>query len=159
MPKTRFLIGTILFTIVFISNFSLHVSGQISSQNRMATEILALINDHRAKMRKSPLIDNEYISQIALHHSRDMASENVAFGHDGFDDRVALLQKKIKRCYRWGENVAYGATTARQVVTMWLNSPEHRENIEGDYNLSGIGVAKSNDGQLYYTQIFIKAKK
>jgi uncharacterized protein YkwD len=42
---------------------------------------------------------------------------------------------------------------------MWINSPGHRENIEGDYNLSGIGIYKNRNGVLYFTHIFIKRKE
>ena len=47
---------------------------------------------------------------------------------------------------------------AKQVVNMWLNSDGHRKNIEGNYNLTGIGVVKGKDGALYFTQIFVNKK-
>ena len=52
----------------------------------------------------------------------------------------------------WGRNTAEG------VVKMWLNSQGHRENIEGDYNMTGIGISKSADGTPYFTEIFIRAQ-
>ena len=85
-----------------------------------------------------------------------MAKKSVAFGHDGFEARVKVLGKKIKNISASAENVAYSTRDAQAVVTMWLNSKGHRENIEGDYNISGISMAKGADGQIYYTQIFIK---
>jgi uncharacterized protein YkwD len=45
---------------------------------------------------------------------------------------------------------------AREVVDGWLNSPGHRRNIEGDFRLTGIGIAKRSDGMVYFTQIFIR---
>ncbi len=36
----------------------------------------------------------------------------------------------------------------------WLRSPGHRENIEGAYDLTGIGVARSRQGVYYFTQLF-----
>ena len=53
------------------------------------------------------------------------------------------------------ENVAFGSTSAREVVDNWLKSPDHKENIEGPYTLSGIGIAADRNGALYFTQIFI----
>jgi uncharacterized protein YkwD len=46
--------------------------------------------------------------------------------------------------------------SAKEVVEGWLNSPGHKRNIEGDFTLTGIGVAKNNKGIIYYTQIFTK---
>jgi uncharacterized protein YkwD len=42
---------------------------------------------------------------------------------------------------------------------MWLNSPGHRKNIEGPYNLTGIAMAKAKDGTMYFTQIFINKQR
>jgi uncharacterized protein YkwD len=84
-----------------------------------------------------------------------MANKKIPFGHDGFDGRMERLSKQLKPTYSFAENVAMGATTAQEVVTQWLNSPGHKKNIEGDYNLTGIGIVKGKDGNLYYTQIFI----
>jgi hypothetical protein len=41
-------------------------------------------------------------------------------------------------------------------VSSWLNSPSHKENIEKDYNFTGIGVAKADNNQTYCAQIFLK---
>jgi hypothetical protein len=41
-------------------------------------------------------------------------------------------------------------------INGWVNNPQHRENIEGNYNLIGVSVAK--DGNKYYiTQIFVNS--
>jgi uncharacterized protein YkwD len=48
-----------------------------------------------------------------------------------------------------------GSTTAREVVDNWLKSPMHKKNIEGAFNLTGIGVAADKKGTLYFTQIFV----
>ena len=85
-----------------------------------------------------------------------MASRKVDFGHDGFEDRVANIRKKLKPYHSVGENVAYGHLSAEKVVQLWLKSPGHRRNIEGDFNLTGIGIAESKDGTIYYTQIFLQ---
>ncbi len=83
-----------------------------------------------------------------------MASKETAFGHDGFEDRVKLISIKLGRLLLSAENVAYGKISPRQVVDIWLKSPGHRRNIEGKYLLTGIGIAKANDGTFYFTQIF-----
>jgi len=44
------------------------------------------------------------------------------------------------------ENVGYNmgyANPASEVVKVWLHSPEPLKNIKGDFELTGIGVAKN----------------
>ncbi len=47
---------------------------------------------------------------------------------------------------------------AEIVVKQWLLSPGHRQNIRGNYNLTGIGVARDERGRPYYTQMFVRTK-
>jgi uncharacterized protein YkwD len=44
--------------------------------------------------------------------------------------------------------------SAREVVDGWLKSPGHKRNIEGDFTLTGIGIASDKQGNIYFTQIF-----
>lgn len=119
-------------------------------------EILKYVNLHRTGMGLKPLTANEIITQAAEKHSKNMAAKVIPFSHDGFDERMARLAKQLKQVYGWSENVAYSQKPAKDVVTMWLNSPGHKRNIEGNYNLTGIGIARSATGELYYTQIFLR---
>ena len=107
-------------------------------------------------MGLKPLKQNITIAKIAESHSRNMANGKVPFSHDGFDERMTLLKNQLKNVSGTAENVAYSTRDARSVVDMWLNSKGHRKNIEGDYTISGIGMALGADGQRYYTQIFLK---
>ena len=154
---------SLIILISFLISTTLYLplaDGQKSQVDytKMADEVLVLVNAHRGHMKLRPLVSNSIIIGIAMTHSRNMGNGSVEFGHDGFDDRVQLMSRKIKHTYGWGENVAYGAHTAKQVVQMWLDSPEHRENIEGNFNQTGIAIAKGKDGYLYFTQIFCKSK-
>jgi uncharacterized protein YkwD len=124
----------------------------------MTAEIMQYINEYRAQKGLGSLKFNQSIAEDAEVHSRNMACKRVPFGHTGFNDRASDLSKKVQPFYGCAENVAYGPVTAKEVVQMWLHSPGHRKNIEGDYNMSGIGVARGNDGALYFTQIFVNKK-
>jgi uncharacterized protein YkwD len=121
----------------------------------LSVEILKLVNKHRTGMGLGALQMNDIASVAAEKHSHNMATNKVPFGHDGFDARMAGLRKQIKPVYGWAENVAYGSDDAKEIVDMWLHSPGHKKNIEDNYNLTGIGIAKSADGSYYYTQIFL----
>jgi uncharacterized protein YkwD len=89
-----------------------------------------------------------------------MASGRVPFSHDGFQQRLQAIGRSIP--YRSGaENVFYttGAKDpATQAVQSWLKSSGHRKNIEGNYDLTGIGIAQNAKGEYYFTQIFIKRR-
>lgn len=125
----------------------------------MEQNILQLINKHRHKKGLQPLTMIDEISDKAKEHSTDMAKGRVPFGHAGFDVRLRSLMSKLPGSNAGAENVAYGALSADGVVDMWLNSAGHRKNIQGKYNLTGIGIARGKDGMLYFTQIFISQRQ
>lgn len=125
----------------------------------MEQDILELVNKHRRQRGLAKLEMANEISAEAEKHSRNMATGHTAFGHDGFDERLSRLMRQLPGSNGGAENVAYGSRTAEEVVDMWLNSPGHRKNIEGNYNLTGIGAIKGKDGTAYYTQIFIRQRK
>ncbi|MBW4659076.1 MAG: CAP domain-containing protein [Drouetiella hepatica Uher 2000/2452] len=128
-----------------------------NSTTALESSILQQVNQYRKKKGLSQLSSNATITQQSRQHSQSMAtSRNLS--HDGFENRVSTIGKSIS--YRSAaENVAYNmgySTPARQAVEGWLKSPGHLKNIEGDYNLTGIGVVKNAQGEYYFTQIFIK---
>lgn len=140
-------------------------SGRVAAQKsglasrERAAEILKYVNEHRVGKGMKPLIMNDTISFYSEQHSRNMASQKIAVGHDGFDARMAKVTKKVSPATGWAENVASSGGDARSVVEMWLNSPGHKRNIESDYNQTGVGIAKGQGGMTYYTQIFVKVGK
>ncbi|MFI4962761.1 MAG: CAP domain-containing protein [Legionellales bacterium] len=159
MTLKTFLLS-LLFFVTAILSVPLFVSAQKKTDNSykdMAADILMYVNQHRTETQLKPLIMNKVISQAAQNHSRNMGDNKIPFGHIYLDERVAGINKQLKQtATAWAENVASGQHNAKGVVEMWLNSQGHRGNIEGDYNLTGIGIAKGKDGSLYFTQIFIK---
>ena len=124
----------------------------------MEQSILEEVNAYRATKRLKPLQMVSLITEAATKHSKDMGRGRVAFGHDGFDDRMDKIMRKINNANACAENVAFGKFTAQEVVKRWIQSPGHRKNIEGNYNLTGIGVVRGKDGYPYFTQIFINQR-
>ncbi|BAU63770.1 SCP-like extracellular [Stanieria sp. NIES-3757] len=115
------------------------------------------INQYRQSLNLSPLQLNPLISKQARIHSENMAQGIVPFGHNGFEERVKALEESIQY-RRAAENVAYNqgySDPVGQAVQGWINSFDHRHNIEGNYDLTGIGVAKNDRGEYYFTQLFI----
>lgn len=94
------------------------------------------------------------LNVIAQQHSANMASGRVAFGHNGFAKRNAMAGAIISQLNSFAENVAYGATSGNQVVSLWKSSSGHRRNMLGHYKYTGIGTAKDKHGQIFYTEVF-----
>jgi uncharacterized protein YkwD len=120
-------------------------------------EIYELVNRHRRKQRLAPLALDARIGEQARHHSLAMATGRARFGHQGFEDRIRVLSRAMR--VQWSaENVSMNqgyAAPARQAMEGWLVSAMHRANMEGPYDLTGIGVARNRAGEVYFTQIFI----
>ncbi|MGK7931305.1 MAG: CAP domain-containing protein [Microcystaceae cyanobacterium] len=123
-------------------------------------EINRQVNQYRLSQQLPPLKMNARISQIARVYSQKMASKQATFSHDGFDQRVKAMQRSIP-LRSAAENLAYLkgypdlATTA---VQGWINSPGHQKNMVGDFNVTGIGIAKNAAGEYYFTQLFLLQK-
>jgi uncharacterized protein YkwD len=115
------------------------------------------VNEYRSSLNLPALEFSVSISQQAIIHSQNMAQQTVAFSHDGFQSRLEAIKNHIS--YRSGaENVAYNMGYQDPVSTAvagWIESDGHRQNMEGNYNLTGIGVAVNSEGEYYFTQIFI----
>jgi len=120
----------------------------------MADDVLKYVNEYRRKKGLSPLVMNNIMNAEALKHSQNMASRRTSFGHNGFDGRSNRISSAISGISEVGENVSMGSTSAKEVVDNWLRSAVHRENIEGHYKITGIGIAADKRGILYFTQIF-----
>lgn len=132
-------------------------SGDGVSLDGMEKGILYYVNEHRKSIGKPALQMLDAANAQAAIHSRNMAQKKTPFSHDGFETRVATINKQTASNYGGAaENVAYGEMTAEEVVDGWLHSPGHKKNIEGNYNLTGIGVSKDRNGTVFYTQIFLR---
>jgi len=114
------------------------------------------VNEYRHKKGLAPLQANSFLSSVALEHSRDMLTGKTPFGHEGFHERIDRIRKRLGPVHVAAENVASGPMSAREVVDGWLHSAGHRKNIEGNFKLTGIGLAKRRDGMVYFTQIFMR---
>ncbi len=152
MKKLIFLFGFSL--IGLLMQTTAVASVDIDKANQKA--ILFYVNEYRVKHHLKPLQLNNLMSEAAAKHSRDMARHAVPFGHKNFDKRIHRLFSEIKDCKGGAENVAYNYKDGKDVVRNWLTSRGHRMNIEGNYNLTGIGLARDKNGKLYFTQLFIR---
>ena len=129
------------------------------SEKEYQSKILHYINAYRTSHHLLPLKMSPIISSVAAVHSRNMASKKLSFGHQGFHGRIAHLYKGFKNCRGGAENVAYYRLNPKQLVNGWVASRGHRQNIEGHYNLTGIGIAYGKKGWAHFTQIFLLCER
>ncbi len=117
-------------------------------------EIMELINAYRINEGLNPLNEHTTVKAVAYTHTDYMIEEdNVS--HDNFFQRKQSLQTNADANVV-SENVAYGFSSAESVVNAWINSPSHKENIEGDYTDFDVSAEQNNEGNWYFTNIFIK---
>ena len=124
---------------------------------RLEREMVDAVNRYRASKGLPSFEASIIITGQARIHSKRMAADEVPLAHDGAEERT----EKIGEFIPWkstSENVAY--STKRDnlidfVLERWILSPGHLKNIEGEFNITGIGVALSPDGRYFFTQIFV----
>lgn len=118
--------------------------------------LLKQTNNHRQQNNLPILQLNPHLQTLATQHAQAMANNQVNFGHEGFDSRANKIVQQLSAT-AVAENVALGNDNANLIFNNWIESPPHQENILGDFDWLGIGVAKSTtDQQFYYCQIFAK---
>ncbi|MDX5572739.1 CAP domain-containing protein, partial [Streptomyces sp. ID01-9D] len=111
------------------------------------SEVLALVNQERAKVGCSPLSTSAPLTSLAQNFSEDMAARGF-FDHTDPDgdtpwDRAA--QAGVQGL--GAENIARGQADAQAVMEAWMNSEGHRANILNcDYKAIGIGVHEGSGG-------------
>lgn len=125
----------------------------------LAQQVFVLVNQERATVSLPALTYNDPLAQVAYDHSWDMDSRDF-FSHDNPDgldpfDRMANQGVTFSSA---GENIAAGQTTAASVMTSWMNSQGHKDNIlSANYTEIGIGVKETTMAgsfSIYWTQNF-----
>ena len=134
-------------------------SAKATFRTELEKETFDLVNGYRKDHKLPPFEWSAAIAKVSRGHSRNMASGETDFGHDGFNKRVDVLKVKLPGLRGAGENVLrtnHPDGLAKLALQSWLGSPHHLKNIRGDFNLSGLGVWVDDEGMVYFTQIFIK---
>ncbi|MBR3056465.1 MAG: CAP domain-containing protein [Clostridiales bacterium] len=114
----------------------------------MAKAVLTLINNEREANGLGALSWGGTLAKAADIRATELV---VSFSHtrpDGSDWWTAGAQLQM------GENLAFGQTSASEVVAAWMNSPTHRDNILNSY-YSSLGVSCYYcNGTYYWVQEF-----
>lgn len=156
LKRSAFVLFCIALMGCTISHKPTGLKGTLTEVWQLEQEVYQLINRYRISQNLTPLTTNEIITQQARMHSRAMATKRIPVCHSGFAKRVERISRSLP--YRAAaENVAYNkgySDCAQRAAQDWFKNTEHRKNIEGNYQLTGIGVAMDSQGAYYFTQIF-----
>jgi uncharacterized protein YkwD len=130
-----------------------------SNRADLASQVVSLINQHRAGMGLSQLGISSTLAASSEWKSLHMAANGYFDHNDPAPPVSRTASQRVKDCGygggSWGENIAWGYASAQAVVNGWLGSSGHKANIENPaFTSTGVGVAANTGGQLYWTQNF-----
>ena len=124
-------------------------------------QCLSEVNRMRKAYNLAPLEFSEELLGVARDYSRRMAEENF-FSHNDPEGRTVRERVGLANI-RWrmvGENLAYSNGYINPVAASmsgWMESPGHRRNIlDPDWRQTAIGAWISDNGTVYFTEIFLK---
>lgn len=128
-------------------------------------DIIVRVNLERTSRGLTPLVIDDALNFAAASHSTDMAQRSNVIGANAAHQHTllgTLLPTPLSRIdyagfewQSWGENIAYGYTSAATVMQAWMNSSGHRANIlNPNFTRIGVGVRANASGTLFYTQNF-----
>ena len=150
----------------------------------MESSITCLINDERTSHGLAGVTPNSDLHQAALSHSNEMVNQGY-FEHTSpsgvtFMDRIESTGY-MNGAQTWtvGENLVWGTgplSTPQALVTAWMNSPPHRENLlrpnfrefgvaavagtpVSKSDLSGVTVSSEYGARTFGTKAKAKVKK
>lgn len=119
--------------------------------------VTCMVNNERVARGLPAVSAQSQLATAARAHSADMAANNY-FDHNS-QDGTKFSARLTTAGYSWiaaGENIAAGYRTATAVMTGWMASKGHCENIlSGAFDELGVGVASgSGTYGVYWTQDF-----
>lgn len=125
--------------------YTVYVEGE--SNYDYANRVLQLLNQERKKAGADPLIMNEELLKVAMQRAAEIA---IDFSHTRPNGKMCFTASDLM----YGENIAAGQRTPKEVMASWTASQGHYYNmINQNYNSVGIGVFYAN-GHYYWVQCF-----
>ena len=130
--KTKIILNFTLVTIIvgaFI--FFCNLPARSMSLDSTNTEKLILLtNQERLKHNLPPLFPNETLTLAAGNKARDLLKEQYFSHNSPTGKKFSTWVKDVKYEYEIiGENLALGFGSEEVIITAWMESIKHRENI------------------------------
>ena len=115
-------------------------------------EVHNLVNWSRATNGLPPVGWNDKLGGLAATWSEHMATTGQ-FVHQ--DLQAVLYSPGFEEFWSLGENILVGpcSMSAQDIHNAWMNSPGHRANILGNYNVGAVAL-RCNNGRLWAAQEF-----
>ena len=165
MRSSKFIVAAV--GVLLVADCTIPMAGAAPSRETPpsagkygATEsrIFDLINAQRQHQGLRPLVYSPQLDRMAKIQAENMARYQK-MAHVIPDASLPTLGARAQYVgYVYGrlsENVALGYPNAETVVDGWMSSSGHRRNIlDGEVIETGIGIARSSAGGLYYCQVF-----
>ena len=118
-----------------------------------ASQALSLVNQKRVNAGCGSLHVVRQLQIPAGQQSRDQAARD-RLGHAGADGSTTSGRLHDSGYSRWAENIAQ-FQSAQAAVNFWSTSAAHRSSmLNCAFKDTGLAVARSNSGRLYWTQTF-----
>jgi uncharacterized protein YkwD len=139
------------------------VDRSVSLSSINVIEFVQRTNRIREEMGLGPLEWNDALSRAAVLHARQMAEAGV-MAHELPQATLPTLSSRAGSVgYRFAwltENIAWGYPSVERVMTVWMSSPSHRDNILSEEIVDiGVGVAVTSEGTPYYANLYGRAQR
>lgn len=142
-------IGALILAMVTMFAILIAASPPADAASTMEQQFIDLINQERTSRGLSPVKEYWDLTDDARIHSYDMLTDGQIYHTSNLAGVTSSGWEAL------AENVGAGPTVS-SLHTAFMNSSGHRTNILGNYNYVGIGIAKSSNGQLWVTEIFMR---
>lgn len=142
-----------------INPLEAYLDPQIKADPNLREDYIQLMASYRHDQGLNSYIYSKELELKAQEHSEKMASGSVAFGHTGSSLRCSELILEMVSGNLCGEIIAKGQESAEAVFAAWMSSITHAGKILNTrYTHTGLGIAKSEAGVIYWTQIFLEVE-
>ncbi len=162
--------GTDTLRDVFDANiFNEGSPNRARANSSIEQQIIQLVNGQRAAAGLPPLTVNVQLNAAADLHTVDMVNISNSYGpsvghqHVLYGTNRPQLSDRLDMAgydnwtfsFAFGENIAFGYSTAETVMNGWMNSAGHRANIlSTTFTEIGVSVRADAAGRLFFTQNF-----
>jgi cell division protein FtsL len=140
----------VAFIIVILSIFLLQYKSNQLAKGFTKIGILTQVNKEREKIGIAPLVENAELDEIATKRGLDMKEKNY-FSHytpDGKSWNDTFKESGYSYNYA-GENLAKGYLDEKELVSDWMSSKLHRENIlYTNFENTGISIIETRNGNI-----------
>lgn len=125
------------------------------------------VNQHRSRQGLPTLQRHGGLDRLAQKHAEYLRQHRGTFSlhgknvsHHGSESRAMVAIHRLEMI-SYAENVAWAesqpndAAASRALITLWRNSPDHRDAMQNKHwSHTGIGVVRDADGSVFATQVF-----